>query len=199
MLLQWVIAMGLSALISLGAVQGYMLLTEMHRVQVALSQEQAQIRFLVGYFRALFLLALKPHEICGEGGNDAKVITPVKKQGDSILSLQTCRLVRGDYSTVPMQFYVAKSELTPGLTLFVKEGDHRLEALSSQLRSFSVRLCVLKGKDAGCQSSEKIQDLSAVEGVDFNLEFVADPSIDRMVTLQNQHRWHFFLKIGRAV
>lgn len=196
MLVQWVLSMALSAVILLGAMEGFLLLSLLYKAQVELSQEQAQVRFLVGYFRGLFLAGVIPDQPCGNLINHDHAIMPVSAEDGAILTLRVCRQVAGHAVIMPVRFFLEQFESKPGITLFIQEGTHRLEALSSVLHSFSVKYCILTAEGGECQMADKIHDWASVGAVEFYLRFNTNDSVDKIVTLRNQHRWQFSLKTG---
>ena len=196
MLVQWLLTIALTAQITLGSMQGFLLLAKLHQAQIALAQEQEQIRFLVVYFRSMLHDALMPAQICGAAITQDNPLASMKKRPDSILEVMRCRQDGRNSKVIAQRFFLLDAESKRGLTLFVQEGDHRREALTGGLQLLSLKFCTKTVSNMDCRAAEAIQDWNEVGAVEFNLQFLPNAAMDKMVTLHNHHRWQFTLKLG---
>jgi hypothetical protein len=195
MLVQWLISILLSAVITLGATQGFLLQSRMHYAQVILSEEQSQIRFLVGYFRTILHAAVVPHQFCGDEMNEVSAVVPLEAHKELLLHVRICKQEYHHSVIMPMRFFIAESEMQQGLTLFVQEGEHRREALVSGFQALSLQYCNRRSKKE-CQPASAIQDWTQIDGVEVNLQFQPKGALDALVFLKNHHRWKYRIKIS---
>jgi hypothetical protein len=196
MLVNWLLSISLAMGICLGAIQSFLVLTKYYSALVAISHEQSQIRFLVGYFRSVLRDAVGQDQLCGEMINKNTAVISVAGQKDLVLHIMVCRNEGWHPVLVPMQFFLVTNKEQNNKTLFVREGDHRREALITALRSFSLSFCESRPKDRECRPANAIQDWSRVATIEFNLQFQPHYFIDNYSRLKNDHRCQFTIKIG---
>jgi hypothetical protein len=196
MLINWLLTISLSMGITLGAIQSFLVLSKYYSALVAISHEQSQIRFLVGYFHSVLRDAVRKDQLCGKMINQNTAVISVAGQKDHVLHVCVCQKEGERSVLVPMRFFLVETEKQNGKTLFVQEGDNRREALSTGLRSFSLSFCESTKNDVECRPASEIQDWSRVAAIEFTLQFQSNFFIDNYSRLKNDHRLQYTIKIG---
>lgn len=194
MLLQWLLRMVLSAGIILSATQGFLLLSQLHQAQLALSQEQAQLRFLVAYFRDIFHSALLPGQCCGAKCIKNGALSLGKKE--EFLALQLCRHDGGADQIVLWRLWVLPGEKNSALRFFVEEGESRREALGPELKDFHWQFCTRSSSDWVCGRPDSIKEWNAVRILVLNFSFEQNSRSNLLSSLNHPRKWELSLRIG---
>lgn len=173
MIFQWLISIALTAEIIMVGMKGYVLLAQLHQAHSLVVQELTEVRFIVGYFKA----------VLHQGSQIAK-----NSDSQQILAVHNSEKTR--------RYYLTEGVNRRGFVLWVREGDQRSEVLSHEIKFLRLQYCINRDSKLECQSASGIQDWHAVRAVEFTLEFFENPAVDKVLKLKNQHRWHFLLKLG---
>lgn len=195
MLAQWLISMALSVVISLGTMEGFLLISKCHNAQRLLSEEQAQVRFLVCFLREILHSAILPAQDCGGLLNQDNPLVPVSGLKDLQLHFRICSSDEHNFTIIPVRFYIHQSESKKGISLSIQHGNKRKEVLVSDLHSFSLAFCSKKPIQS-CRPASEIQDWSTIEALEFKLRFHPSSILDNLVFLENHHQWKFRIKVG---
>lgn len=195
MLAQWLISIALSVGVSLGSMEGFLLISKCHYAQRILSEEQSQVRFLVSFLRGMLHSAILPGQECGGIVNHENPLIPVSGTNELQLNCRVCSEEEGHFSIIPHRFYIQKNKVDKGISLSLQQGNKRKEVLITGIQFFSIAFCS-KNSTPSCTPAADIQDWSRVEAVEFKLQFQDQPGLEHLVFLENHHQWHFRIRIG---
>lgn len=195
MLAQWLISMALSVVISLGTMQGFLLISKCHNAQRLISEEQSEIRFLVRFLQRILHSAVWPGQDCGGEINQDNPLVPVSGLKDLQLHFRICSSDEHNFNIIPVRFYIHQSESKKGVSLSIQQGNKRREVLISDLQSFSVVFCSKKPIKS-CRAASEIHDWATIEAIEFKLRFHHSSILDHLVFLDNHHQWDFRIKVG---
>ncbi len=187
--------MTLSVVISLGTMEGFLLISKCHNAQRLLSEEQSQIRFLVGFLRVILHSAILPSQNCGGEINNENALIPVSGLKDLQLHFRICSSDEHNFTIIPVRFYIHQSDGKKGISLSIQQGNKRKEVLISDLQSFSLGFCS-KNPTQSCRPAWEIQDWSTIEAIEFKFRFHHSSILDHLVFLENHHQWNFRIKVG---
>ncbi len=187
--------MALSVVISLGAMEGFLLISKLHCAQRILSEEQSQIRFLVSFLQAIIHSGILPNEMCGNTLNFEYPIVPIVAHKDSQLSIRICDHYNAYSSVTLVRLYISEAINKKGLTVYIQKDNKRGEVLVSNLDLFSVKFCSKKLTPL-CVDASRIHDWNSLEAIEFTIQFKHHNILDHLVALDNHHVWQFRIKIG---
>ena len=152
MLIQWLISISLTAEIIFVSMQGFLLLSKMHLTQQLITRESSEIRFLVGYFRAVL------HEATDIVSQSARA---------ELMSVICLRQSPEGLIKTERRVLLSESMASEGFTLAVQEEGRRSEVLTTHLKSFSLKFCVKTNAGINCRPASETQEDAEIVGVEF--------------------------------
>lgn len=194
-LAQWIISMAISVVITLGSMQSFLLIAKLHRAQGVLSEEQSQIRFFVGFVRAILHSALLPSQACGNETHQELALQPVSTSKDPKLSFRICSYDGLIPKMIPVHFYSVPSENKKKIAVYLQQNNNRRECLIDDLQLFSVAYCS-KVNTQSCLIAAEIKDWASIEAIEFTLQFKSQPLLEHLLLMENNHQWKFRIKLG---
>ncbi len=194
-LAQWIISMAISVVITLGSMQSFLLISKLHRAQCALSEEQSQIRFFVGFVRAMLHSALLPSQACGNEIHQEQALQPVSTVKDPRLSIRICSYDGLIPTMIPVHFYSVLSENKKTVAVYFQKNNNRRECLIDDLQLFSLAYCS-KVNTQSCLIAAEVKDWASIEAIEFTIQFKSKPLLEHLLLMGNHHQWKFRIKLG---